>query len=128
MAINGQSAGVRRAPTQQARVNTGDVDAASGVAVRGPSKETWMNGAAPSRILRCAADIAPEKIEWVWPGRIARGKQTLIAGDPGTGKRQVTISIAAAVTIGGDLPCEEGRAPRGNVIILSAEARDWVLP
>ncbi len=79
---------------------------------------------------RCAADIAPERIEWLWPGRLARGKHTCIAGEPGTGKSQLTIAIAAAVSTAGKWPCGEGSAPLGNVIILSAEdgAADTIIP
>lgn len=81
-------------------------------------------------ILNRASDIAPEKVKWLWPGRIARGKHTTIAGDPGTGKSQVMISIVAAVTTGGELPCDEGRAPCGSVIILAAEdgIADTIVP
>jgi AAA domain-containing protein len=81
-------------------------------------------------IVQCAADITPEPVEWLWPGRIAIGKQTLLAGEAGLGKSQVTIELAAAVTNGGHWPCDEGRAPLGNVIILSAEdgAADTVIP
>jgi KaiC/GvpD/RAD55 family RecA-like ATPase len=88
------------------------------------------SGATAALVSRCAADIAPEKIEWLWPGRLARGKHTCIAGEPGTGKSQVCISIIAAVTTGGEWPCGEGRAPLGNAIILSAEdgAADTIVP
>jgi putative DNA primase/helicase len=81
-------------------------------------------------ISRCAGDIVPEKIEWIWPNRIARGKHTCIAGEPGTGKSQLTIAIVAAVTIGGEWPCGEGSAPLGNVIVLNAEdsASDTIVP
>jgi putative DNA primase/helicase len=81
-------------------------------------------------VMRCMADIQPEKIEWLWPGRIAVGKQVLIGGEPGLGKSQVTAALAAAVTTGGAWPCDEGRAPRGSVIILSAEddAGDTIRP
>jgi putative DNA primase/helicase len=81
-------------------------------------------------VMRCMADIQPEKIEWLWPGRIAIGKQTLIGGEPGLGKSQITAALAAAVTTGGEWPCNEGRAPRGSVIILSAEddASDTIRP
>jgi putative DNA primase/helicase len=77
-----------------------------------------------------AADIAPEKIDWLWAGRIARGKHTCIAGEPGTGKSQLMIYITAVVTTGGDWPCGEGRASIGSVIILSAEdsAGDTIIP
>jgi AAA domain len=84
----------------------------------------------PALISRCAADIAPEKIEWLWPGRLARGKHTCIAGEPGTGKSQLTIATIAAVTTAGEWPCSEGRAPLGNAIVLSAEdgAADTIIP
>jgi putative DNA primase/helicase len=81
-------------------------------------------------IVHRASDITPEPVEWLWPGRIAIGKQTLIAGEAGLGKSQVTVAMVAAVTTGGVWPCGEGRAPRGNAIILSAEdgAADTVVP
>ena len=72
-------------------------------------------------VSRCAADIAPEKIEWLWSGRLALGKHICIAGEPGTGKSQLLIAIVATLTTGGNWPCGEGRAPIGNTIILSAE-------
>src|SRR6476469_6986026 len=81
-------------------------------------------------IMQCAADIQPEPIEWVWPGRVAIGKQTLVAGEAGLGKSQVAIAMAAAVTRGAAWPCDEGRAPVGNVIFFSAEdgAEDTIVP
>jgi putative DNA primase/helicase len=84
----------------------------------------------PELVMRCMADVEPEKIEWLWPGRIAIGKQTLIGGEPGLGKSQITAALAATVTTGGAWPCEEGRAPLGSVIILSAEddASDTIRP
>jgi hypothetical protein len=86
------------------------------------------NGA--SLIVQCAADITPEPVEWLWPGRIALGKLALIGGEPGLGKSQVAIEIVTAVTTGGELPCGEGRAPQGNVVILSAEdgVADTIVP
>jgi hypothetical protein len=88
------------------------------------------DGAASALVSRCAADIAPEKIEWLWLGRLARGKHTCIAGEPGTGKSQLSISIIATVTTGGKWPCGEGQAPLGSAIILSAEdgAADTIVP
>jgi putative DNA primase/helicase len=81
-------------------------------------------------VTRCAADIEPEPIEWLWPDRIARGKQTAIAGEPGLGKSQLGIDIGATVTRGGAWPNNEGHSPRGRLIILSAEddAADTILP
>jgi putative DNA primase/helicase len=77
-----------------------------------------------------ASDIQPERLEWVWPGRIARGKAALLGGPPGLGKSQVTANIAATVSTGGRWPCDEGRAPLGDVVILSAEdgMADTIVP
>jgi putative DNA primase/helicase len=81
-------------------------------------------------VSRRAADIEPERVDWLWAGRLARGKHTCIAGEPGTGKSQLSIATIAAVTTGGQWPCGEGRAPLGSVIILSAEdgAADTIVP
>jgi hypothetical protein len=96
-------------------------------------EEKWDDAAVLRKILvaRNASDIVPEKVEWLWSGRLARGKHTCIAGEPGTGKSQVGVAIIAAVTTGGEWPCGEGRSPViGNVIILSAEdgAADTIVP
>ncbi len=81
-------------------------------------------------IIRCASEIAPEPILWLWPGRVAIGKQTLIAGEPGLGKSQLSIGIIATVTVGGFWPGSQDRAPLGRAIILSAEddAADTIIP
>ena len=84
----------------------------------------------PVLICRCASEIEPERVEWLWPGRIARGKHTCIAGEPGTGKSQLSIAIVSAISTGAEWPCGEERAPLGSVIILSAEdgAADTIIP
>ena len=89
-----------------------------------------MSAIGASLVSHCAANIVPKPIEWLWPGRVAIGKQTLIAGEAGLGKSQIGIAMAAAVTAGGPWPCNEGHAPLGNVIILSAEddAADTIVP
>jgi putative DNA primase/helicase len=66
------------------------------------------------------SDVEPRPTEWLWVPRIAAGKLTLFAGDPGLGKSQITIDIATRITAGANWP-DDGRAPLGNVIILSAE-------
>jgi hypothetical protein len=77
-----------------------------------------------------AADLEMRGIDWLWPGRFARGKFGLIAGLPDMGKGQIAAFITAAVTAGIELPCGEGAAPQGDVIWFNAEdgARDTVLP
>jgi hypothetical protein len=85
----------------------------------------------PKLLSRKASEIPPEHIRWLWIGRLALGKHTCIAGEPGTGKSQISDYAAAAVTTGGHWPCGEGRATTvGSVIILSAEdgAADTIVP
>ncbi len=65
-------------------------------------------------------DVALENVKWLWPGRIAYRKLNIIAGDPGVGKSQVTLDVAARVTKGVALPSGEPVAP-GNVVLLTAE-------
>ena len=68
------------------------------------------------------ADVKPEPVAWLWPGRIALGKLTLIAGDPGLGKSFLTLDMASRVSTGAGWPDRrcESFAP-GGVVLLSAE-------
>src|SRR6516164_7723789 len=81
-------------------------------------------------VIAAADELEMCGVDWLWPGRFARGKFGLIAGLPDMGKGQIAAFIAAAVTAGVELPCDEGSAPQGNVIWFNAEdgARDTVLP
>jgi AAA domain/TOTE conflict system, Archaeo-Eukaryotic Primase domain len=67
------------------------------------------------------ASIQPQEIDWLWKGRIARGKLTVFGGHPGASKSTVTIDIAARITTGGSWPCGEGKAPLGSIIMLTVE-------
>jgi putative DNA primase/helicase len=70
---------------------------------------------------RCLADVEAKPVSWLWPGRIARGKTTIIAGNPGLGKSQITASIAAVVTTGGLWPADHQQSPHADVLFLTAE-------
>jgi len=74
--------------------------------------------------------IAPQPVRWLWPGRVARGKLTLLAGLPGTGKTTAALDICARVTTGAAWPAGEGNAQPGSGIVLSAEddAADTLVP
>lgn len=65
--------------------------------------------------------IEAQPIRWLWTGRIARGKVSMIAGNPGLGKSQVTASMTAIVSTGGTWPVDKTPCEVGNTIILSAE-------
>lgn len=58
----------------------------------------------PRLITRSMHEYTPEPMRWIWPGRIAQGKLTLIAGDPGLGKSFLTIDLAARLSRAGTMP------------------------
>jgi hypothetical protein len=66
-------------------------------------------------------DIQPQPIHWLWPGRIARGQLTLLAGDASSGKSLVALDLAARVSRGAAWPDnpDEPQLP-GNVLVLTA--------
>jgi hypothetical protein len=66
------------------------------------------------------ARIEPEPVHWLWNGRIARGKLTVIDGDPGLGKSVLTCEIAARLSTGRALEGDLAAAPVSS-IMLSAE-------
>ena len=75
-------------------------------------------------------NVQPMPVSWLWRNRIARGKITVVAGQPGLGKSQITCSIAAIVSTGAKWPCSSEHAPKGNVVFISAEddVADTVMP
>jgi hypothetical protein len=65
--------------------------------------------------------VKSEQVKPLRPKRIFLGKLAVIAGDPGLGKSYASLDIAARVSHGGPWPDGSGYAPRGNVLLLSAE-------
>jgi putative DNA primase/helicase len=80
-------------------------------------------------VLKCAADIKPEVMRWLWPGHLARGKLAVLAGSPGQGKTTLALACAATVSGGGRWPDGSGCEP-GTVLIWSGEddPADTLLP
>jgi hypothetical protein len=80
--------------------------------------------------------VAPSSVKWLWNQRIALGKLTLIAGDPGLGKSYLTLDLASRVSTGRAMPGDtwENGEPMerfpGMAILLSAEddAADTIRP
>lgn len=74
----------------------------------------------------CIADVKPERVQWLWHGRIPLGKVTLFQGDPGVGKSTVAFDISARVTNGADMPRADSEPtlagnPAASVVLLTAE-------
>lgn len=60
--------------------------------------------------LTTLSTVEPRPITWLLPGRIPYGALTILSGDPGTGKSQVSIKIASDLSKGGS-----------DVILVGAE-------
>ena len=72
------------------------------------------------RVVRLG-DVEPESVSWLWNGYIARGKVTLLGGDPGLGKSWATLDLAARLTVGGETPDRQHSMEPGAVVLLTAE-------
>lgn len=55
-------------------------------------------------ITQRASDIEPQPVEWLIEGAIPMGMMVVIGGQPGMGKSQIAIKLAAAITTGEGLP------------------------
>ncbi len=74
----------------------------------------------PDEEVICIDDVKEEDITYLWPPYIAKGKITLIVGDPDSGKTFVTCAISAAVSGGPGLPNANNIEPK-RVLICNAE-------
>lgn len=74
--------------------------------------------------------LTPEPISWLWPGWLAASKLHVFAGSPGTGKTSIAISLAAAITRGGNWPDGSMVEVPGDVLVWTGEdgVTDTLLP
>jgi hypothetical protein len=80
-----------------------------------------VNDEAPKPVVRRVADVARERVTWLWPGYLPVGKVVVLDGDPGLGKSTLTADLAARVTVGKPMPDGSGGGEPGAVVLLSAE-------
>lgn len=71
--------------------------------------------------LTVLTDVRPERIDWLWPGYLARGKLHVIDGDPGLGKSTITLDLVARATTGTAWPDGQAGGPPAGAVLLSAE-------
>lgn len=68
------------------------------------------------------ADVKAERVRWLWPGRLPRGKLVAFDGDPSLGKSTLSLDLAARVSTGSPMPGETvATEGAGAVVLLSAE-------
>jgi putative DNA primase/helicase len=73
-----------------------------------------------SIIVEPASSVQLKSVRWLWDGFIALGKLHILAGESGTAKSAIMLSVAAAVTTGGMLP-DGSKAERGTVLFYTTE-------
>jgi AAA domain len=77
--------------------------------------------AADPRVGVLLAEVEPEDVAWLWRGRLALGKLSILTGDPDVGKTTLALDLGARVSTGEPMPGETAwRAPAG-VVIVTAE-------
>lgn len=67
------------------------------------------------------SDVKPEKVSWLWKGRLPVGKLVTLDGDPGLGKSTLALTFAAIISSGGKWPDGELCGYTGDVVLMSAE-------
>jgi len=88
----------------------------------------WMSAATDVGII--LSEVEPERVTWLWSGRIPLGKLTVMDGDPGQGKSTIALDLAARVTRGWTMPDGDGGCAPAGVVILSGEdgLADTIVP
>lgn len=54
-------------------------------------------------------DVVSKEVEWLWYPYIPYGKITIIEGEPGEGKTTLVLKLAAALSRGLPLPCDDDK-------------------
>lgn len=54
-------------------------------------------------------DVVSKEVEWLWYPYIPYGKITIIEGDPGEGKTTLVLKLAAALSRGLQLHCDDDK-------------------
>jgi hypothetical protein len=100
-----------------------------GDAWEGPAAPPGKSAPEPPELGVLLSTVRPERVAWLWPGRIPLGKLTILDGDPGLGKSVMTMDIAARLSAGLGMPDGAPCAP-GGVVVMNAEdgLADTILP
>jgi hypothetical protein len=88
-----------------------------------------MSGGPTKRVVTLC-NFEAEAVDWLWPGRIAAGKLTLIDGDPDQGKSLLTLDLGARLTTASPLPDGTQVAQPMSVVLVGSQdgIRDTILP
>lgn len=67
------------------------------------------------------ADVVAKEVDWLWFPYIPLGKLTIVQGDPGEGKTTFVLQLAALLSKGEMLPCDDKEREPVNIIYQTAE-------
>lgn len=70
-------------------------------------------------------DVQTREVNWLWYPYIPYGKITVIEGDPGEGKTTLALTLAALLSRGQPLPCDED-IPYEPISIIYQTAEDGI--
>jgi hypothetical protein len=75
------------------------------------------------------SEIKAKPVAWLWSGRLALGKITLLSGDGGVGKTTVLCDVASRISVGRLFP-DGSPCPLGDAYFIGAEdgAEDTLRP
>jgi putative DNA primase/helicase len=82
-------------------------------------------------LVKDASDFVMAELEWLWPGRIPKGKITLYTGKPDGGKSLALLDLIACVTTGKDFPDgAQNTLPPSKVLLAATEddPADTIIP
>ena len=129
-AIDAESATVRHSvPKEEKLADTGKTQGKPQKALADTGRKSERGEFKSRAKLICMADVESQPISWLWEGRIARGRMSLLVGMPGIGKSFLTTDMAARVSTGTPWP-DRHPCERGSVLFVTAEddPRDTIKP
>jgi hypothetical protein len=108
---------------------TGDIIAIAQNGSKEPTKESIAllqellptKGNQSNDVGTLMSDVKPEKVRWLWPGKLALGKVHMFDGDPGIGKTLLMLSIGANLTLDLPMPGEEKSYASGGMVLVCLE-------
>ena len=93
----------------------GDVAALAARLEQAPAR-----AAGPRPVGVLMSEVQPERVEWLWRGRVPLGKLSILDGDPGLGKSCISVDLVSRVTTGGVMP-DGSPGIDGGAVIVTAE-------
>jgi hypothetical protein len=83
--------------------------------------EAAPNGNGHATGVLAADGVSPERVDWLWEGRLPVGKLVTLDGDPDLGKSTLSLDLAARLSRGAPMPDGQRLVGPSAVLLMSAE-------